>query len=98
MSELIQQITEELIKRMNSEREKLIDAKLKQRGYSVTLADQMKYRFKDIICEAKGNEETWWYNDGTYQGERIITFINDFPEMEFKDGEGFKINNYLKYY
>lgn len=100
MEDLIQRVTKELADKINAEKEKIVEAKLKQMGYNITLKHQEKFRFKDIMCEIRGNEERWYYNDGTYHGLRIITFVNepiDFDTSSIFNNE-FKVTSYVKYY
>jgi len=46
-------------------------------------------RFKTLMCEIHGNEERYFFNDGSEQGIRIVTFkereegIRDYQSKEF---------------
>lgn len=42
-------------------------------------------RFKRLVCVIEDDTETYYYNDGTSQGLRIVGFKYPFiPEMSFK--------------
>lgn len=59
------------------QREKLITDRLKQLGITFDQEEQMEKRFKDFIAERRGKELTYYYNNGTPRGLRIITFVED---------------------
>ena len=44
-------------------------------GEDLDLEDEKNRRFKRLLCEQKGNLETIYFNDGSLQGRRIVTFI-----------------------
>ena len=59
------------------QKEKILLSKLKEMGISAPLLLQENKRFKDFIREVHGNEETYYYNDGSNEGHRIVTFVKD---------------------
>jgi hypothetical protein len=58
---------------------------------------EKKSKFKKIVCLINKNEETYWYNDGSLNGVRLITFVDPDPFMQNGIDKTF-IGYKLKYY
>jgi hypothetical protein len=67
--------TNEAIKGILEFREELIVKKLKEKGIEIDLQLEQRRRFKSLVREFKNNQETIYYNDGSEQGVRIVTFV-----------------------
>lgn len=73
---LNQELIEEMIHKINLMREDLVRKKLKELvGIDLDIEEEQTRRFKRIFSEVKGNKETFYFNDGSPEGLKIITFI-----------------------
>ncbi len=73
---------------LEKKKEEVIRAKLIEMGKSEEFIDNQKNRrFKDVVCERidgpNQSKETWWLNDGSETGQRIVTFVmvKQFPSF-----------------
>lgn len=93
MPSFMESAEKDAISRMYTEleqkKEEVIRAKLLEMGKSEDFIDSQKTRrFKDIACERvdslQKSEETWWLNDGSETGQRIVTFVmvKGFPSFD----------------
>lgn len=65
---------------------------LKRADITIDIEADQRARFRKIILEHEGKMMTWFYNDGTPGGKKILTII--FPDyMCIRGGEG-KIEHY----
>lgn len=71
----LQKMTEAIIRDLQQKREKLIIDRLKELGITLDYEVEQRRRFKSLAREYKGEEETIYYNDGSEQGLRVITFV-----------------------
>ena len=55
-------------------RDRLFREKLGELNIDIDLEAEKKNRFKKFTIEYKGSEETVYYNDGSENGLRVITF------------------------
>lgn len=74
--DLISKKTRELARSINKKKDEIIISRLSDLGYSIDLKTEMAKRFKSLTYEIKGIEETWYFNDGSVDGLRIVTFCN----------------------
>jgi len=58
------------------EKERFVLELLKKKGIVLNFESERKRRFKSLAVErqAPGTSETWFYNDGTEEGLKIVTF------------------------
>lgn len=88
----------ELVREVNEKKEKLIREKIRQiTGIDVDLKEEQQRRFQRFLYEYKDNTETIYYNDGSVEGLRIITFVKDNTTDPY-DIANFKINMQYSYY
>lgn len=94
----------DLVSKISSE----IDAKKKQilldklslLGVELNLELEEKRRFKILFMESTQNEQTIYYNDGSIDGIRVVTFcmIDTFPSYDLDDERSISVVSELKYY
>lgn len=81
ISNLMQEATSKLYEK----RIKIITERLKEIvGIDLDIKSEAKRRFKRLAIEYKGNEETIYFNDGSEQGKRIVTFVKKDNPLTFK--------------
>lgn len=97
-SNLIQDVTSKIISNINDEKNKLITERLKKIvGIDLNIEEESKRRFKRLAIEYKGNEETIYFNDGSLDGIRIVTFLIKENPLTVEHGM-YKINVSYSYY
>ncbi len=75
-SDYMAEMTTKLISNIENQREKIIRDRLKAlTGIELNLEEEQKRRFKSLSISYNGNEETIFYNDGSIEGKRIVTFV-----------------------
>ena len=85
VSNLIQEVTSKLISDIHEKRNKLITERLKEIvGIDLNIKEEARRRFKRLTIEYKGTEETIYFNDGSEQGIRIITFVRKDNPLTFE--------------
>ena len=65
-------------------------------GHELDLIAEGERRFPRIIRVINEGEESWFWNDGSYDGKRIVTFFTDKPNLFV--GETFELMQKIKYY
>ena len=71
----------ELAKNINAKKDAVIIDALKANGIDFDLESEKYKRFKSLTVETQGDKETWYYNDGSKDGLRIITFETVKPDF-----------------
>jgi hypothetical protein len=66
---------EKLCEKIQNKKKALLKQRLEELDIEIDLEEESKKLFKSIVCVIKGHEETYYYNDDSYMGLRIITFI-----------------------
>ena len=85
ISNLMQEATSKLISDIYEERNKVIAERLKKIvGIDLDIEAEADRRFKRLAIEYKGNEETIYFNDGSVQGKRIVTFVRKDNPLTFE--------------
>ena len=85
ISNLMQEATTKLINDIHEKRNKVIFERLKEIiGIDLDIKAEANRRFKRLAIEYKGNEETIYYNDGSEQGKRIVTFVKKDNPLTFE--------------
>jgi len=75
---IIELITNDIATKMQNLRKEIILKRLKEvAGVSLDFDAESKKRFKSLSLEYKDNEEVIYYNDGSKDGLRIVTFVNE---------------------
>lgn len=97
----IQDLMSEVISKMSQDIEQkrldLITNRLKELGVEIDFKTEANRRFKRFAIVYSGNEEIVYYNDGSIDGIRIITFVKKENPIEFEKGS-VKMNYELNYY
>lgn len=85
VSNLMQDVTSRLISDIQEKRNKVITERLKEIvGVDLNIEEEAKRRFKRLAIEYNGNEETIYFNDGSVEGKRIVTFVRDEQPLNFE--------------
>ena len=94
---LIEEVISKMIKDIDNKKEKVIKNKLLiELGVELDYKIEKSKRFKSLQLENLDGKETYYYNDGSANGFRVVTFeIVDTP-ADFNDVP--KIGLELKYY
>jgi len=96
ISNMMQEVTAKMAQDINTKKELVIKQKLKEIvGIEIDLQEELQRRFKRFCTVRQGNEETIFFNDGSIEGKRIVTFVK--KDMPF-DAENFTIGYEETYY
>jgi hypothetical protein len=81
VSNIMQEVTTKMAQDINTQKELVIKQKLKEiLGIEIDLQEELQRRFKRFITVRQGNEESIYFNDGSIEGKRIVTFVKkDIP-------------------
>lgn len=84
-SSLMHEATIKMMKDIHEKREKVIAKRLKEMvGIDLNIEEEAKRRFKRLGMEINGNEETIYFNDGSINGIRIVTFVKKESPISFE--------------
>lgn len=95
----VRQTIQHLVDQIQRKKEKLvIEAFEKHTGEKYILEEEMKYRFRRVLVEVDQStgHEHYYYNNGTREGHRLISFVNHVKQPE--PGELFTISHGFTYY
>jgi len=85
VSNLMQDVTSKLISDIQEKRNQVITERLKEIvGIDLNIEEEAKRRFKRLAIEYNGNEETIYFNDGSIEGTRIVTFVRKENPLTFE--------------
>ena len=85
ISNLMQEATSKLINDIYEKRNRIISERIKEIvGIDLDIKAEANRRFKRIAIELNGNEETIYFNDGSEQGKRIVTFVKKDNPLTFE--------------
>ncbi len=84
-----------IINKISDNKDKLILNKLKELNIDINFNEEKERRFKRFRVEIKDSETTYYYNDGSIDGLRIITFVD--TQTPF-DKDNLSISIETKYY
>lgn len=97
-SNQISDIVNQIVKDINDKKQEAFILKCMELGIVFNIKEEEERRFKNFIREVKGNRETIYYNDGSIEGLRIITFITDdkfdYNDIDYK----YSVISEIKYY
>lgn len=79
--EIIRDVTTEI----NQKKDAIIMRRLEELGIKVDLKAEQRRRFKRFVVESNGQEETYWHNDGSETGLRIVTFKKAQSNFDLKE-------------
>ena len=84
-SNLLLEPTIKMMNDIHEKREKIIAKRLKEiLGIDLNIEEESKRRFKRLGMEINGNEETIYFNDGSINGIRIVTFVKKESPISFE--------------
>jgi len=66
--------------KINLEKEAVIKERLLSFGYVIDFEEELKRRFTRFASEKKGNKEIIYFDDGSVDGLKLITFEIIYPE------------------
>lgn len=99
ISNLMQEATSKLINDIYEKRNRIISERLKEIvGIDLDIKAEANRRFKRIAIELNGNEETIYFNDGSEQGKRIVTFVKKDNQLTFETNRCQMSVEYSYYY
>lgn len=70
-----QDIINNIILKINNQKEQVIKNRLAELGIHYDYDLEKTRRFKMFLREIQCNEERYYYNDGSIEGIRIVTFV-----------------------
>ena len=95
-SNMMEEVTRKMAQDINTKKEIVIRQKLKEIvGVEIDIIEEERRRFKRLSSEYNGNEQTIYFNDGSLEGKRIVTFVK--KEIPF-DAENFTLGYEETYY
>lgn len=80
-----QSAQQQLIEDLNRQRDEILEERLEQLGLEMYLKEEKGRRFKRFMREIEGDKETIYFNDGSVNGLRIVTFVNSLKRIYSKD-------------
>lgn len=80
-----QQIIGDMIAELIKKKDAIVMHRLKQLGIKIDVEAEQRRRFKRFVVEYNNKEETYWYNDGSETGLRIVTFKILQPNFDLKE-------------
>ncbi len=96
-NEKIQTILNDAVKNIQNQQDNLIKKRLGRiLGYELNLEEESKRRFPRIGIFQQENETSYYWNDGTIDGIRIITFIQEPTNLSDANDNKLSINLYYK--
>jgi antitoxin component YwqK of YwqJK toxin-antitoxin module len=96
LSNMMEEFTRKMAQNINARKELVIRQKLKEIvGIEIDIVEEERRRFKRLLSEYRGNEQTIYFNDGSPEGKRIVTFVKN--EIPF-DAEKFTLRYEEAYY
>jgi hypothetical protein len=84
INSLMHEMTTKLVNDIEQKRNQIIVDRLKEVvGIDLNIEEEQKRRFKRFAIEYNGNKETIYFNDGTAEGKRIVTFVRSDEPVSF---------------
>jgi len=78
MSEFVKEsVINDLMIKIQKHKDDLVISKIKEIDPNFSIEDEKNRRFRRIMItldENEGNKETYYFNDGSIEGKRLITF------------------------
>lgn len=80
----------QFVKKIEATKEEIVLKTIKNLGFEIDIEEEKNKRFSDIKCEFVGKEERYFYNDGSDNGVRLVTFysVTDCSPIEINSGFG----------
>lgn len=83
----IQDLTVRIASDIEEKKGNIILQRIKDAGFEFDFEKEKTARFKKLAVENKCGSETWYYNDGSENGFRLVTFYT----------EGIKTEDYTRF-
>lgn len=83
-------LIDKLTKEINEKIELVVEEAYNKMNPSIPFKEAISCRFPLIRREIFGNEETYWYNNGTVDGIKLVTFLRSPVEFNFNFEDGFE--------
>ena len=95
MDNIVRDLVSQMVDSISKQKEDILKTRLLNKFQDFNFEEEKKRRFKKLVCEVDyhGNE-TYYYNDGTTDGCRLVTFFKFEPQFELGSN---KMNFELKY-
>ena len=93
MGEAIKRMTDDI----RAQKEVIIHERLKELSIDVDFSLEEHRRFKSFTVESGGGYEAYYYNDGSVDGLRVVTFTQRAPSNLLTDSKTFKIEYDIHY-
>lgn len=92
-----QSIINDIVTKLQFQQEELIKQKLiEYLGYELDVIAESKRRFPRLGIFHQDNEISYYWNDGSQFGHRLITFVSS--NVDYSDIENYKLKCDIKYY
>jgi hypothetical protein len=86
----------DIAKEINNRKQELFISKCLELGITFNLKEEEQRRFRSFIREIQDEEEVIYYNDGSVEGLRVITFVSE-TNIDCTD-TSYSITSDLRYY
>jgi len=73
--DFLQDKIQELASIIDKQKEEVIKQRLSELNIVLDERDEKNRRFKNFVCEIQGDKESYYYNNGSLSGIRIVTFV-----------------------
>jgi len=81
-SDMQQRMVGEMSERLTKKKDAVITQRLVELGIQIDMNAERNRRFKNFVIERNDTKETYWYNDGSETGLRIVTFTMPMPDLD----------------
>lgn len=94
------EIITSLVDKIQAEKQLIVEQKLREKGVLDYVNKRKNHRFKPMMIEIKGTEETYYFDDGTKEGFRLVTFRHEQNDKfsDLTDEKFHKIEIKLNYF
>ncbi len=82
--DFLQDKIQELAAIIDKQKEDVIKQRLSELNITLDEQNEKNRRFKNFVCEIKGDKESYYYNDGSLSGIRVVTFVSDVNQNPMK--------------
>lgn len=81
MESFLSQIYYQTLQNLNKEKQRIFVQKLNEKGFTIDLMEQRGKKFKDVLIINEDEKEHWFYNNGTNEGLKVVTFYPKEPSF-----------------
>ncbi len=97
MKDSLREMHEKLVEDLENKKLEIVKSRLKELGYTIDFQLEASKRFKCLTSVTNGDEETVYFNNGTNDGVRVVTFKEIYVPIHSDGGQmsiGYDINYY----